>query len=73
MEYERPLGHHQRTKLTNHEYRKGEEVQAKGLDNILNKITTGNFSNNSYHQEHRHQLLVRIWGKRNPRILLVRM
>jgi hypothetical protein len=42
MEYARPLGHHQKTKLMYHGYRKS---RAKGIDNLFNNIIAESFSN----------------------------
>jgi hypothetical protein len=45
MEYARPLGHHQKTKLQIMGIEEGEEIQAKGIDNLFNNIIAENFPN----------------------------
>jgi hypothetical protein len=39
------MGHHQKTKSRNHEYRRRRDTKTKGIDNLFNSIIAENFQN----------------------------
>jgi hypothetical protein len=45
MEHAGHLGHHKKTKPTNHGLEEGEEMQTKSIDNLFNRIIAEKFPN----------------------------
>jgi hypothetical protein len=39
------MGHHQKTKSRNHEYRRRRDTKTKGIDNLFNSMIAENFHN----------------------------
>jgi hypothetical protein len=43
MEHAKYLAYHEKTKPTNHGVKEGEEIQTKGIDNLINRLIAENF------------------------------